>query len=122
MRNAEPLPETTQRNPLGSAVHRAILEARQRWIEEAKNQPGRLGITLVLDEAAVPLRVQFGPDGQGGQRVAFVVGSLRDRQELRRLMPEIETALAELPARVTDVRVEIDPNRDFQVSKTRTRA
>jgi len=88
------------------------MEARQKMLQAGRMQDGRLAMTLTVKEASIPMRLRFSPDGTGGQHVAFLVSSTKDLRELRRLMPEIETVLTELPVEVSDVNVDIDSNRD----------
>lgn len=108
----EPDANTMRQQQLRAAAQRAMAEARQKLLEPGRLQDGRLAVTLDVREASIPLRLRFSPDGRGGQNVAFLVSTAKDLRELKRLMPEIETALTELPVELSDVQVNIDSNRD----------
>lgn len=115
-RFSAPLPSEPQALPRGAqlseAAQRAIAEARQRMLQPGRIRDGQLSMTLNVAEASIPMRLRFSPDGHGGQTVAFLVSSTKDLRELRKLMPEIETALTELPVEVSDVNVDVDSFRD----------
>lgn len=92
---------------LGASARRLIADARLRsWGSGVK-----VPLELQLDEASVPMRLKFSPRGDGSHEVRFVVATPRDRRELRRQMPELESALADLPVQIADVQVEVDPTR-----------
>jgi len=95
-----------EESQLSQASRKMMAELRERF---ANRTNAKLPLNLVLEEAAVPMRLRFQPGAGGAHEVAFVVSSMRARQELRRLMPEIETVLTELPVEVADVRIEIEP-------------
>jgi hypothetical protein len=104
---------------LRAATQRALAEARQRMLEPGRMRDGRLAVTLDVREATIPMRLRFSPDGHGGQNVAFLVSTAKDLRELKRLMPEIETVLTELPVEVSDVNVDVDSFRDRPTSRAR---
>ncbi len=96
-------PEESQ---LSQASRKMMAELRERLAHRAH---AKLPLNLVLEEAAVPMRLRFQPGAGGAHEVAFVVSTMKARRELRRLMPEIETVLTELPVELADVRIEIEP-------------
>jgi len=106
---------------LHAAAQRALAEARQKMLQPGRTADGRLQMTLNVQEASIPMRLRFSPDGHGGQQVAFLVASAKDLRELRRLMPEIESVLTELPVEVSDVQTDIDSFRDVSERDETTR-
>lgn len=105
-------PSSARGQQLEAAAHRALAEARQKLLQGNRPGEGRFSMTLNVEEASIPMRLRFTPDGHGGQQVAFLVATAKDLRELRRLMPEIETVLTELPVEVTDVKADVDSFRD----------
>ena len=92
---------------LASSARRLMAEAKQRpWSPNA-----RVPLELRLDEAQVPMRLRISPTADGQHQVKFLVQSPEARRELRKLLPEIETTLAELPIEVADVQVQLQGNQ-----------
>jgi hypothetical protein len=102
---------------LSSATQQLLAEAREQAIHRA--QEGRLPMTLNLEEAQVPLKLRFTPQANGQHEVAFIVASQRSHQELRKLLPEIQIALAELPIDLSDVQVVVEEPAHPQPEKRR---
>lgn len=108
--------QRAQETQLSQASRRMMAELRERM---TNRNASRLPLNLVLEEAAVPMRLRFQPVAGGAHEVAFVVNNMRARQELRKLMPEIETVLTELPVEVADVRIEIEPRLERRAQEKR---
>lgn len=90
---------------MSAATQRLLADARERALQSRSQ--GKLSLTLVLEEATVPMRMRFSPSRGGGHEVAFVVTSQKSAKELEKLMSEIETALTELPVEVSEVKIEV---------------
>lgn len=96
--------------PARANTAQIVAQLRQRLPNYSAQLNRHLSIQLTTEDGSA-VRLTMNPTEQGTHEIALLVGSERLRRELKRVKPELEEAVAELPISVSDVAIDMDPQR-----------